>query len=151
MAAEGKVYRGAREEAGDIGHILINDDTLENLISWNRLREIVGTVGGQNDTLIVDEFYRQESKIRKRVENNSQILSLAIQNVFWIVDPHTIILSGFYELLGKEFLQLVKKNLAAYLSKKSFNSLDIVFSHNGFRSSLLGAGENVRDKWLNSL
>jgi predicted NBD/HSP70 family sugar kinase len=149
FASHGLVHTGARDDAGDVGRVLIgNNETLEELVSWERLRRLVSNDGVGSDEVIRNEFQTQGSEVQGSVKSIANTVAVAIHNLFWILDPNTVVVSGRYELLGEGFLVMITEALRQLLPAKAFESLEITSSHYGVRSAIVGVAQAVRDEWL---
>ena len=153
LATHGRLYRGARDDAGDIGHIRLNGQrTLEELVSWNRLVEFAVESAPESAAdvreYLATEFSQPASGVRECVLESCEYIALGIQNLFWIVDPDAIVLAGEYQLFGEELRAAIVRKLAHYLDERLLESLDIRLSRHGSRGALVGAGELARERWL---
>lgn len=154
LSIRGEVYRGSREDAGDIGRLLLNDsETLEELVSWRRTQEISGTDVG-HAVLSTGGFSRLLSMnppLQAHLDSVARHVARALYNVFWIVDPDTFIIGGEYQTFGVGFLELIRAHLCMLLGNAEMDSLEMTLSWHGVRAGRVGAGETVREAWLNDL
>ena len=154
LAIRGEVYRGSREDAGDIGRLLVNEtDTLEELVSWRRTRAILSIDSAGRDSPLADWAYEldKDSTQRAHLKSIAGHVARALYNVFWTVDPDTFIIGGEYQALGVRFLQSVQSHLRDLLGAAQMTNLDMTLSRHGIRAGRIGAGEMVREYWLDNL
>jgi predicted NBD/HSP70 family sugar kinase len=146
-----QVHRGAREDAGDIGQILIEPGiTLDQKVSWNTFRSIFNQEEKITDSYIAEQYISGNEKLIDAVRRNTEILSDFIYKIFWITDPHVIIIAGHYTLLGESFLNLLKNSVSAKLTNTNSIGLELQFARYPFKASSYGAAEQVIQKWLKS-
>ena len=152
LASGGVVYRGAREDAGEVGNLLVRDgQRLEDLVSWNRVRARFPELAAAEETWLRSEFARGDSEVRRLILDIAEAVALAVHNVVWITDPHALVIAGTYQVFGDEFLDVIRDKLSAYLPSYVVNGLDLVLPLEGTRSATVGAGEMAREQWLNAL
>lgn len=153
LASGGVVYRGAREDAGEVGNLLVCDSgRLEDLVSWNRVRaRLLRMTAEADETWLRSEFARADSGVRELILDIADAVARALHNVVWITDPHAIVIAGAYQVFGEDFIDVVRNKLADYLPRNILQGIDMLLPLEGTRSAIVGAGEMVRERWLNSL
>ena len=156
LAARGEIYRGAREDAGDIGRIYITEtETLEELVSWNQLVPLLYALDSSDSPNSPVELSRllhdEKSPVSARVRETSAIVARALHDTFWVLDPDCFVIGGEYHRFGAPFLDLIRRHLHRYLGPAIMQTLEVKLAQYGSRGASLGAGEIVRDKWLSSL
>ena len=160
LAAGGELYRGAREDAGDIGRMYITDnETLEELVSWNRtapLLEYDGSTQAVESWRVVASGEepggsQAGTPIPAAVEEVARVVARALQNAFWILDPNCFVIGGEYQRFGSAFINLIVQELKSFLEPSVMETLEVRISRHGARGALLGAAQMARQEWLVSL
>ncbi|WP_455382833.1 ROK family transcriptional regulator [Salinispira pacifica] len=152
VADEGTVRRGARSEAGDVGRMIMDGErTLEEVVSWNTLLAAADRIGISEQQDLVDALSDNREPFRTEISRIAHTVALAVYNVFWIVDPDTVILAGNYELFEDEFVNMVRTELESLIPQNVFPTLEVRRASLRGRSALVGAGERVRESWLNGM
>lgn len=160
----GKLYRGSSSSAGEVGHIVVDENgpkcgcgnygCLETLSSTTSIVEntkkllrqgIVSSLNDYNDieTIDLDKIikaaYIKNDAARQVLLESSRYLGIAISNIINTLNPAVIV-------LGKEFVKysdIVLNNVKSIVSTKALKSptaaVEIVSSEIGENSSALGA------------
>lgn len=147
---DGKVYRGAHNGAGEIGHTAVSEDgeicncgkrgCLETFASARAIiKRFKGIPGDEDDDIneIRTAIERKDSKALEIVERAGYYLGVGISNLVNMFDPEMIILSGRVIRLGNALLEPMKKSLESRLF--STNKIKIEISELGKEIGLYGA------------
>ncbi len=159
LSAHGELYRGSREDAGDIGRMYITaDETLEDLVSWNRVEAALAVEGttpleaqspdGSKGSAATEGPPRD---LPAPVQEATRVIARALQNTFWVVDPDCFVVGGEYQRFGTPFVELITRELQRYLEPSVMETLEVRLSQHGARGALLGAAQIARRQWLVSL
>lgn len=156
---DGKLYKGANNGAGEIGHTIVSEDgELCNcgkrgcLETFASARAIVKNYKGSSsdEDSGIDEIKSSIEKGDKRalevVERAGYYLGIGISNLVNILDPEMIILAGRVTRLGKFLIEPMKKSLESRLF--STKSIRIDFSELGKEIGLYGASALALQKFF---
>lgn len=136
ILCDGKIYRGRDGSAGEVGHIVLNNNkTFENLVSGTALDiEIKNKYG--NDTDIEKIFANKNFKsFYKEVCHNMGIGFASLVNIF---NPEIIVVGGYLSKYYPKF----KKDVYSTISKYSISpSKKVKFvKHKLIEPGVIGAG-----------
>ena len=157
---DGNIYCGANDLAGEIGQMLLdNENSFHDLISWDNFvsaaKEHYHELDGKNpdeiSAYLVSRFDEKDAFIMEEVNKVAEIFSRAIMNIMCFVDPHTIIISGNYNIFGNKFQKLLREYSARFVLPEILAVLKIRLSENGDKSAVLGLGSILRDKWVDNM
>ncbi len=162
--ANGKIYRGADGSAGEVGHIVVNENgpkcgcgkygCLETLASTTHLVETAkklvkqGIVSSLNDVKEIDDITIEtiveaaragDVAAKNILLESARYLGIAVSELVNILNPSIIV-------LGKQFVKysdLVMDNIKEIVATKALNysasKVEIVASQIGEKASTLGA------------
>jgi glucokinase len=142
LLIEGKLYRGAHFAAGEIGHFIVDPETVE-------VRSRIRAEGGKQGffelnvgilQLLEDGGGRRESEDRL-IRN----LSYGFVNIIALIDPETIAIGGKMPIMIDDFLS----RLSDVLEPLVRNLPDIYVTPFGNDAPLYGAGRCVLDNSYN--
>ncbi|NLC41725.1 MAG: ROK family protein, partial [Erysipelothrix sp.] len=158
ITVNGKVLRGASSFAGDIGQLLINENTnVEELISIEAFAdEVLGNdhVKTKDDDLMnqLRAFQtNQPDEFNEIFEKHCLYIALALYNVCWFIDPHAIIIECEYAGLKSEsFIGYLNNTLKKKLPDGHM-ILELFLSNSWIKNANIGAGITLRDRWLESV
>ena len=112
----GEPYNG-RGYAGELGHLILNDETLEDL--WQKNREECKKCFGKK--LKIKELFVMNDKNSKRIiAKTIEILGKGIGSLINVFDPEIVILSGGIRETGSGFLNQIKKSAKQYVLIPNF-------------------------------
>jgi glucokinase len=141
LVIDGRLYRGAANSAGELGHITIDPDgpedemgnrgTLERLCSGYWLLKDYGKPA--SELLQDDEF----------LESYARNLSIGISNLIRILNPEIVVIGGGIAKTGARLEKALQKNMANLLS---ISGTRLELSTLGNQNVLLGAGELANDE-----
>jgi len=107
----GETYNG-KGYAGELGHLVLNNETYEEL--WQKERERYKKYfGGKIKIKELLEINNLQS--RKLVRETAEILGKGIGSLINIFDPEIVILSGGIKETGNKFLSQIKKSTKKYV------------------------------------
>lgn len=147
---DGKIYRGANNGAGEIGHTVVSEDgevcncgkrgCLETFASARAIvKRFKGTPGDEDTDIneIKIAIEKGDEKAREIVERAGYYLGVGISNLVNMFDPEMIILSGRVIRLGKVLLEPMRRSLESRLF--STDRIRIEISEFGKEIGLYGA------------
>lgn len=156
---DGKLYKGANNGAGEIGHTVVSDDgeicncgkrgCLETFVS---ARAIVKSFKGSSsdEDRDIDEIKTAVEKGDRKaldiVEKAGYYLGIGISNLVNILDPEMIILAGRVTRLGKFLINPMREALKDRLF--SAQNIRIEFSELGKEIGLYGASALALQKFF---
>ncbi|MGB9682435.1 MAG: ROK family transcriptional regulator [bacterium] len=156
---DGKVYRGANNGAGEIGHTVVSEDgetcncgkrgCLETFASARAIVKKFKGISGDEDSDINEiktAIEKGENRAIEIVENAGYYLGVGISNLVNMFDPEMIILSGRVIRLGKALLDPMRKSLENRLF--STNKIRIEISELGKEIGLYGASALALQKFF---
>lgn len=138
---DGKIYRGANNFAGEVGHTEIGKDAeIEATASGRGLVKIYQKIAGKNISSfeIVDLAKEGNTKALEAIDHVSRILGLGIASLIELLNPEIIVLGG-----GLSEVDIIVSKAKEYAKKKVFlpslAKTPIVVSRLGQKAVALGA------------
>jgi predicted NBD/HSP70 family sugar kinase len=158
ISVNGKALRGASSFAGDIGQLLINENTnFEERISMEAFaNEVLGNSSTKgNDEDLMDQLRvfhsNQPNKFNELFERQCGYIALALYNVIWFIDPHAIIIECEYAGLKSEgFIEYLNNMLLKMLPERHVIP-ELFLSNPSIKNANIGAGITLRNRWLTSI
>ena len=112
----GETYSG-RGYAGELGHLILNDENLEDL--WQKNREYCKKCFGEK--LPIKELLEMGNKDAKKIiKDTADVLGKGIASLINIFDPEIVILSGGIRETGNKFLNKIKTQARKYVLIPNF-------------------------------
>lgn len=156
---DGKIYKGANNGAGEIGHTVVSEEgeicncgkrgCLETFASARAIvRDFKGVPGDEDSDIneIKVALERGDAKALGIVEKAGHYLGVGISNLVNMFDPEMIILSGRVIRLGKALLEPMRKALESRLF--STDKVRIEISELGKEIGLYGASALALQKFF---
>lgn len=156
---DGKIYRGANNGAGELGHTVVSEDgevcncgkrgCLETFASARAIVKRFKGVPGDEDADISEirvALEKGDTKALEIVEKAGYYLGVGISNLVNMFDPEMIILSGRVVRLGKALLEPMRKSLESRLF--STDKVKIEISELGKEIGLYGASALALQKFF---
>ncbi|MBC7320857.1 ROK family transcriptional regulator [bacterium] len=156
---DGKIYRGAHNGAGELGHTVVSEDgevcncgkrgCLETFASARAIVKRFKGVPGDEDSDISEirvALEKGDTKALEIVEKAGHYLGAGISNLVNMFDPEMIILSGRVVRLGKALLEPMRKSLESRLF--STDKVKIEISELGKEIGLYGASALALQKFF---
>lgn len=156
ISVNGIVLRGAFSFSGDIGQVLINEDTnFEERISIEAFaREIPGkAIDGGKDIMGQLRVFQSNfpDRYNEHLQNTCGYIGLALYNVIWFIDPHAIIIECEYAGLSSEiFIKYLNEKLSKMLPERHVIP-ELLLSNPSIKNASTGAGITLRNRWLDSI
>jgi len=159
ISVNGAIMRGLFSFAGDIGQVLVNEDTcFEELISLKAFAaEVTGKnniIGSDEDIMKMLEVYKTSNfhEFRQCLMKFCKRISSALYNVIWFIDPHAVIIECRYAGLDHDFfLDSIKTTLTQKLLPVRQDIPEILLSNHIVKNAHVGAGIMLRNRWLKSI
>lgn len=155
----GEVHRGQSNNAGEIGHTVI--DPNGNLCSCGKYGclctyisegAILATAKKSKDISSIDElfvaFREGESWARTILERTSTYIALAVCNLASLYEPECIILSGDFIDKMPEIKQQIEEKCESYMWEPIKKNLQIVHSSLGSQGVVLGAAIQAQNSLI---
>ncbi len=136
IVLNGNVYKGAAGSAGEIGHMIINNET-----SFEELASAKGVA-----RLCDEDIFELEKEARKgkgeaiRVfQEVGKHLGIGLANIINILNPEVIVIGGGLSNLGDLILKSAKENCLKFIANPAARETKIVLSKLGEIAIPLGA------------
>jgi len=156
---DGRIYKGAHNGAGEIGHTVVSEDgeicncgkrgCLETFASARAIVKSFKGIPSDEDSYINEirtAIERKDSKALEIVERAGYYLGIGISNLVNMFDPEMLILSGRVIRLGDALLEPMKKSIEDRLF--STNRIRIEISELGREIGLYGASALALQKFF---
>jgi glucokinase len=158
ISVNGVIVRGLFSFAGDIGQVLADEDTcFEELISLKAFaRDVTGNdiTGSDEDIMSVLKDYQIKNThvFSQYLNKFCRMISTALYNVIWFIDPHTIIIECRYAELDNDFfLENIRETLTQKLLPIRRDIPKILLSNHIVKNAHVGSGIILRNRWLKSI
>lgn len=160
----GKPYRGTSGSAGEVGHIVVDENgprcgcgnygCLETMASTGRIvekaRKMVrqGVVSSLNDFENVDELTLENITAAARagdgaamnlLDETARYLGIALSNLVNTLNPSRIVLGKDFTVYGDLVLGTLRNVIDAKALKRPASNVELLISETGDRASTLGA------------
>jgi len=112
----GEPYNG-RGYAGELGHLILNDENLEDL--WQKNREYCKKCFGEK-LPIKNLLKMRDKRAKKIIIDTADALGKGIASLINVFDPEIVLLSGGIRETGNLFLRKVKKQAKKYVLIPNF-------------------------------
>ncbi|HEV2347966.1 MAG TPA: ROK family transcriptional regulator [Actinocrinis sp.] len=148
----GRLFRGARGFAGELGHVPVQPDgpvctcgargCLEQYAGEETVLRAAGLagVGGDHIKTLTDEALAGNRRVLDALDRAGRALGTALSGAVNLLDPSALVLGGAYAELGEWLLPGMRAELAARVTVRPWNSEALQPSELGRRGPLLGAG-----------
>jgi len=158
----GRLLRGARGFAGELGHVPVRPDgplcacgargCLEQYAGERAVLTAAGwgdgellTAGGRGDGVAVLAVAAQagDQAVRAALAGAGEALGVAVAGVVNLLDPAAVVLGGGYAELGEWLVPAMQRELAARVTVRPWEDGWLTVSPLGRRGPLLGAAVGV--------
>ncbi len=148
----GRLFRGARGFAGELGHVPVHPDgpvcscgargCLEQYAGEDTVIRAAGLSSGGSDRIkaLTDEALAGNQRVLDALEQAGRALGTALSGAVNLLDPSALVLGGAYAELGEWLLPGMRGELAARVTVRPWNPEELQLSELGRRGPLLGAG-----------
>ncbi len=177
IIVDGKLYRGASGNAGEVGHMIIQLEgplcgcgqygCLEAVASKTALsKDAVALAAAGKAPTIMDEagtdFAKCKSKVFKKamgddeavteiIERGAYLLGIGLANLVNIFNPEIIILGGgLVEKLGKKYTGLVEESMRNHAMPAISKDVTILEAELGDDAVVIGAAGAIREELARS-
>ena len=167
LILDGKLFRGATGNAGEIGHMIIQTDgplcgcgqygCVEALASRTALAKDVAALAGSGDSpyvfskagtnfkgykssVISKAIERGDKQVERVVKRSAEFLGVAMANCVNLLSPEIIVLGGgLVERLGDWYVQIAEKSMRAHTMAHLTVGVKVVQAALGDRAAIVGA------------
>jgi predicted NBD/HSP70 family sugar kinase len=148
----GRLFRGARGFAGELGHVPVHPDgpvctcgargCLEQYAGEETVLRAAGLSAATGDRikLLTAEALAGNSRVHDALEQAGRALGTALSGTVNLLDPSALVLGGAYAELGEWLLPGMRRELAARVTVRPWSAEALQLSQLGRRGPLLGAG-----------
>lgn len=140
IIAEGRVYRGSRGGAGEIGHIQLDPGG-----AWCRcgnrgcLETVVSAESVRQQLLFLGSDPASKPVAAKILAESGRTIGLALANICSILDPAMLVVGGDLASMGHAFIAGIRDTVARLAQPETEAGLQIELSQHGVRAELVGA------------
>lgn len=161
---DGRLYRGSSGSAGEIGHIVVDENgpkcgcgncgCLETFASTERIVEKakkllkqgvvsslseVGDTGGITFDDIVSAARNGDMVAKGLLDEAARYLGIALSGIVNMLNPSKIVLGKDFTKFGETVMDIIRSEVNRRALKKPASNVEIIMSRIGERSSMLGA------------
>jgi predicted NBD/HSP70 family sugar kinase len=148
----GRLFRGARGFAGELGHVPVHPDgpvctcgargCLEQYAGEETVLRAAGlsAATGNRIKLLTTEALAGNHRVHDALEQAGRALGTALSGAVNLLDPSALVLGGAYAELGEWLLPGMRTELAARVTVRPWSAEALQVSELGRRGPLLGAG-----------
>jgi predicted NBD/HSP70 family sugar kinase len=148
----GRLFRGARGFAGELGHVPVHPDgpactcgargCLEQYAGEETVLRAAGLASATGDRirLLTDEALAGNRRVHDALEQAGRALGTALSGAVNLLDPSALVLGGAYAELGEWLLPGMRRELAERVTVRPWSAEALQPSELGRRGPLLGAG-----------
>jgi predicted NBD/HSP70 family sugar kinase len=148
----GRLFRGARGFAGELGHVPVHPDgprcscgargCLEQYAGEETVLRVAGLAGAGGDRikLLCDAALSGNKRVHAALDQAGRALGTALSGAVNLLDPSALVLGGAYAELGEWLLPGMRAELAERVTVRPWSADALHVSQLGRRGPLLGAG-----------
>jgi len=151
VVIDGRLFRGARGFAGELGHVPVHPDgplcscgargCLEQYAGEQTVLRASGLAdaGGDRIKALTDQALGGNPRVLEALEEAGRALGTALAGAVNLLDPSALVLGGAYAELGEWLLPGMRKELAERVTVRPWSPEALQLSELGRRGPLLGA------------
>jgi predicted NBD/HSP70 family sugar kinase/biotin operon repressor len=151
MIVDGRPYRGHRGTAGEIGHVVIDENgvicrcgnrgCLETLANGPALARLLGASHGPNLSIaaIVDLARGGDPGARRAIADAGRAIGRALATLCNLFNPEMIVVGGDLSAAGELLLDPLRQTIHRFAIPTATEQLQVVLGELGERANLLGA------------
>ncbi|MBS2963792.1 ROK family transcriptional regulator [Actinocrinis puniceicyclus] len=151
LVIDGRLFRGARGFAGELGHVPVHPEgplcscgargCLEQYAGEETVLRASGLAdaGGDRIRLLTDQALGGNPLVLEALEEAGRALGTALSGAVNLLDPSALVLGGAYAELGEWLLPQMRRELAARVTVRPWSPDALRLSQLGRRGPLLGA------------
>ena len=151
VVIDGRLFRGARGFAGELGHVPVHPDgpqcscgargCLEQYAGEQTVLRASGLsdAGGDRIKLLTDQALSGNPRVLGALEETGRALGTALAGAVNLLDPSALVLGGAYAELGEWLLPAMRKELTERVTVRPWSPEAVRLSELGRRGPLLGA------------
>ena len=148
---DGRLHRGARGTAGEIGHVLVdeagaicrcgNRGCLETVAAGPALVELLQRSRGEELTVgeIIELAQRGDAGCARAIADAGRATGRAVAALCNLLNPETVIVGGDVGMAGELFLEPMRAAIERYAIAPAVADVSVVAGVLGERAELLGA------------
>jgi len=151
VVIDGRLFRGARGFAGELGHVPVHPDgprcgcgargCLEQYAGEQTVLRACGLTdaGGDRIKVLTDQALGGNPRVLEALEQAGRALGTALAGAVNLLDPSAVVLGGAYAELGEWLLPGMRKELSERVTVRPWSPEALQLSELGRRGPLLGA------------
>jgi predicted NBD/HSP70 family sugar kinase len=151
VVIDGRLFRGARGFAGELGHVPVHPEgprcscgargCLEQYAGEETVLRASGLadLGGDHIKLLTDRALGGDPRVLGALEQAGRALGTALSGAVNLLDPSALVLGGAYAELGEWLLPGMRRELADRVTVRPWSPEALRLSPLGRRGPLLGA------------
>ena len=151
VVIDGRLFRGARGFAGELGHVPVHPEgpqcscgargCLEQYAGEQIVLQASGLAdaGGDRIKLLTDQALNGNPRVIEALEQAGRALGTALSGAVNLLDPSAVVLGGAYAELGEWLLPGMREELAQRVTVRPWSREALQLSELGRRGPLLGA------------
>ena len=151
LVIDGSIYRGAQGTAGEIGHVLVDENgpmcrcgnrgCLETLVGARALTELLRRSHGSDLTLerVIELAHSDDTGARRVLQDAGRHVGIAVAMLCNQFNPERIVVGGYLAEAGDVLLDPMRQAVERYALPAAVEHLEIVAGALGSRAELLGS------------
>jgi predicted NBD/HSP70 family sugar kinase len=150
VVLDGRLYRGVRGHAGELGHVVVDPDgppsgcgangCLEQFAGQEALLRNAGIAGG-------DELIRRaragDERALTALSDAGRALGIAIAGLINVMDLPAVLLGGLYARLGQWLIEPIRAELGRRVASREWAPVEVRVAHLGSDAAVRGAAGTV--------
>ena len=151
LIVDGRPYRGHRGTAGEIGHVLVDEQgpicrcgnrgCLETFASAPALVGLLRASRGEDLTVrrLVDLAVAGDPGCRRAIADAGRVVGRTVASLCNFFNPEMVVVGGDLSAAGELLLEPLRESVFRYALPTATDGLDVVAGELGDRANLLGA------------
>lgn len=146
ILVNGRLFQGDGGGAGEIGHIVVQEDGLKCrcgkfgcLETVAGARALINQVGVSSFEQVVAEFLAKRNGTEKIVTTAGKYLGISLANLIGILNIQKIVLTGDMIQLGEVWFEAVKSSIRQASLEKMYQGTKLELGNLDYRACILGA------------
>ena len=151
LVIDGKLHRGSSGTAGEIGHVILDEQgqicrcgnrgCLETFASVPSLLDLLGRTHG--DRLTLDDMLALardgDPAVQRVIADAGRAIGIAVANLVNVINPTRVIVGGDLSAAGDLLLDPLRDSLSRYAIPAAAAAVEVVPSALGERAGVMGA------------
>ncbi|MDO5047546.1 MAG: ROK family protein [Anaerococcus sp.] len=151
LILDGKVYRGASGNAGEIGYMAFESGEFEKLASTTALVKRAGEKYPNrpynNGKEIFEAIKEGDQDAKDLLDQTIKTLALGISHIMLIANPEAILIGGGISQQEDLFIKPLREKIKSYVPENIYKSTHIRSTNLGNKSGLYGAYHLFLDRF----